>query len=204
MQNVSAPLWVVSFGSALGGPYVILIVSSLFYVCLFAPMYLALLYLPRTPCTSPSFLRYWRTYAIIGFFDGLNGIMVIYVANPNRVPPVLSTILGSITIVFSMALTPIIVKAKRKISYLHWMPIFGVAAVLCGTLVSLIPEFMALASGKEKFANGSDAAIYTLIMILSLAPGVAYNLFQVRTMNSINVCLLMHHRKNFSLSGQKR
>eukprot|EP00731_Ephydatia_muelleri_P015989 Em0009g413a len=121
-QNVSLPLWLAAAqqntsGNASGdenadsmGPYFVLSFSSLAFVVVFGlATLISFALFPRRVTREELAFPQWQLF-LVGLFDSLNGLFVVYASPPVRTAPFLQAILGNflipLTIVFA-SLIPI-------------------------------------------------------------------------------------------------
>lgn len=115
-QNVSLPLWLAAAqqntsGNASGdenadsmGPYFVLSFSSLAFVVVFGlATLISFALFPRRVTREELAFPQWQLF-LVGLFDSLNGLFVVYASPPVRTAPFLQAILGNflipLTIVF--------------------------------------------------------------------------------------------------------
>ncbi len=174
-QTVSAPLWSDSFSKGAGGPYFILVISSLIYT-LFFLAWMIIEKRTHPEYSYPSFRKYIWIYLGIGFFDALNGLLVIYASPSKRTPPMLQSIFPNLSIFYSMITTRILI--KKKVSYCRWQPIVCLIGIMLAVMVSLLPQIIAIAKGEKHFSDGDAPIVWAIIFMIGVAPGAIYNVFQ--------------------------
>jgi drug/metabolite transporter (DMT)-like permease len=171
-QTVTLPLWVGTFGKALGGPYFILWISSLFFIGFFGVCALVI-YFTKKPST-PKLSEYWKILLPIGVLNAANGIGIVYASPASRTPPLLQGLLLNVSILFSMPATKLFVKEKAHINYFQLLPSLALVSVFSGIVVSLLPKIISIAHGEK---DGGEIW-WSLVFMLGVMPGSLYNVLQ--------------------------
>ena len=97
-----------SFNNDNMGPFPVLIISSLFYVVFFGITFSVIFFRHyRSTFDFSEFVCGWpgvKLAVIIGFCDAINGVLVVNGSPPDRVPPILQTILAGASVIFGVLL----------------------------------------------------------------------------------------------------
>jgi hypothetical protein len=184
MQLISLPWWLQSFGSDVGGPYPILVISSCMYVIGFGlafafvwvkyyrrtGMSISLLFgMPQSLSLDDILSSPAWTLLCIGFNDAMNGVLAVTAGGADRTPPILGTILASMIIPVSMLLSRF---------YLHETRSFGrdayMSALMCimSVYVTLMPAMNQDISGGETMGQ---VLFWCSMTVVSMIPGALYN-----------------------------
>lgn len=105
---------------------------------------------------------------MIGVFDALQGLLIVFSSVMDRTPGPLQAILAQASIPLVMSLSIPILKK----SY-NCYQIFGAAVTMVGIIVSLIPTFISL-----KEATSSFQFYWPLIYMLGLLPAVLMSIYE--------------------------
>jgi CRT-like, chloroquine-resistance transporter-like len=176
-ENISLPLWIEAFGPALGGPYFILLFTSLAFSLVFGV--LALLHWVRHRLEVPTLREHWPFFAGIGACDSLNGLLVVYASPPDRTPPLLQALLPSTGIFFSLIFTRVLVARRDSpINYCRVWPMFGLFLVLGGIVLSLFPTAKADVESGAAVFSGGGTILWSLVFILGIAPSAVLAVIQ--------------------------
>lgn len=109
-QQITLPLFISTLGGSSGVYYILLICSSLFNV-VFWP--LAFVQWKRGKIDPSSFRGVrWMDFVLIGLFDALNGLLIVYSSVLNRTSGPLQAILGNSLIPFTL-LFSVLILGKR-------------------------------------------------------------------------------------------
>jgi len=127
-QTVSLPLFISSFGGTTG-PYFIVLWCSFLFNCFFWPI---VFYRIRKGIITPEMRTYKKHYklVLIGVFDALNGILVVFASPLSRTPGALQAILVQTTIPFTIVISKFMIRKTYSFDQI----IGGVMTVL-GCLV---------------------------------------------------------------------
>jgi len=171
-QTVSLPLFISSFGGTTG-PYFIVLWCSFLFNCFFWPI---VFYRIRKGIITPEMRTYKKHYklVLIGVFDALNGILVVFASPLSRTPGALQAILVQTTIPFTIVISKFMIRKTYSFDQI----IGGVMTVL-GCLVSLIPKF-------DNPDIGSFEFYWPLIYLIGIIPSVLMNIMEESIFNDIH------------------
>lgn len=186
MQSTSVPLWINSFGPYLGGPYFILWFSSAIYVLVFFVATVVIVIIAKVrynrgngpPPRLRTDLRTMGIYMLIGFFDAVNGLLIIYASSPSRTPPILQAIFPNISVLYSIAATRFFIPQKKNIDYFTWKPLVCLVLILVSIFMNILPDIL----NSVPFSSGNDPVAWTIIFVVGIAPGVIYNVLQEKVL----------------------
>lgn len=175
-ENISVIFWVgdlMKYGA--GGPYFIL-----FVLCAFFPVFFGICLLIATWRNrksvgwSPFILdrRLHRLMFIIGFYNAINGFLILYASPAQRTPPIVQGILGNSGLLVSAIGSKFILKKGNN--YFRPLPILSGIFILGAILLSIAPDF---AHGHTKF-SGTKTVWWSICFGLGFVPGVLYNTYQ--------------------------
>jgi CRT-like, chloroquine-resistance transporter-like len=174
-ENTSLPLWIGTFGPALGGPYFILLFASICFTIAFTV--LALVHSVFYRCEWPVFKEHWKIFVAIGFVDAVNGLLLVYASPMSRTPPLLQALLPAMGIVFGLLSTRLLVSRRDSpISYTRWPAILSLALVLFGIVFALVPMIRSIVTGKSGFSHGGAGLgiVWSLVFTSAMIPGALY------------------------------
>jgi len=188
-QDISIPIWLHSFGNHYGGPYFIMVYSSLCFAIFFTFGYIFLRYtlfreLRKFATYTPPFWENIKYITAVGVLDALNGIIIIYASDPERTPPVLQPVLGNSAIIWSILLSKFHVTRKRK--YLNIWVVLSIVLVIAGVGVMVGP--VVAEHGVDSITGVSHIG-WISVFILGVIPGAWYNVMQQRVLDH------MRHRR---------
>jgi len=176
---VSLPLFLSKFPSERSsGPYFVLLITSLGFGLVYAILTAAYKVIRRPPAAQ--FRQYWLTYLGIGGFLALNGLITVYSSLPNRVTPILQTLLQTTTFIWGIPASKIWVVEKSKYTYCQWAPIFSMILVMWGVVISLIPTVADIVQGKGSLVNGTITIVWVFGFMVAQLPGAFSTVFQER------------------------
>eukprot|EP01127_Copromyxa_protea_P009384 TRINITY_DN2206_c0_g1_i2.p1 TRINITY_DN2206_c0_g1~~TRINITY_DN2206_c0_g1_i2.p1 ORF type:complete len:326 (+),score=41.44 TRINITY_DN2206_c0_g1_i2:140-1117(+) len=182
-QTVTLPLWAGSLTAGSPGhvsaPYVILMYTSISQAVCNATASLfcwLLLGLPE----APPFRHNVRLYLAVGVSLAVNGLVLVYAALPNRTPEILQALLLNTGFIYSIPASKFLVEEKSNYKFCAWKPIISVGMVTWGIVISLIPLILNVVYGDEPIFTGSGGIVWSIIFMLSVAPGAISNVFLER------------------------
>jgi len=123
---------------------------------------------------TPEMRKYKKHWKImcIGFFNGLNGLLVVFSSSLERTPGPLQAILIQTSIPFTFLFSKFILGKHYRVQQ-----IVGALIVLVGVFLSLVPLFEALGEGDASVEVGSEW-YWPFIFMLSTIPAVLMNIFE--------------------------
>ena len=171
-QQVGLPLFIGSFGGTTG-PYFIVLWCSFLFNCFFWPI---VFFKIRNGTITPEMRNYKKHYklVLIGVFDALNGILIVYASPLSRTPGALQAILMQTLIPFTIIISKLILKKSYTFDQL-----MGGGMAILGCIVSLIPKFNDPDLGDFKF-------YWALIFLIGNIPLVLMNIFEESIFNDIH------------------
>jgi len=176
-QQIGLPLYLSSFGAYAGtGAYFVIWFCSFTFTIFFGLCAIVLMILPyfgREASISPEMkeLKWHRYMFLVGMFDAMNGIMVVYSSFLSRVPGPLQSILSQSMVPFTLGLSWIIL--RKKYTLRQFLGAFG---VLLGILVSLVPTFEQIHSDKSSLHT--DQIWWPFIFLIGFIPASLMNIVQ--------------------------
>eukprot|EP00438_Fugacium_kawagutii_P002758 Skav202242 [mRNA] locus=scaffold1417:124358:126530:+ [translate_table: standard] len=139
MQNVALPVLADSIGQAGGSPYFVVWFACLSFVVLFGAAIL-LRSLKGGLCSRSALLLsreaqkdVWK----VGFYNALNGMMVVFSSPSTRTAPFLQAILGN----FMIPITVLVRIWFMKVYPCKW-EVLAAMVVLCGVFISVYPTMV--------------------------------------------------------------
>jgi drug/metabolite transporter (DMT)-like permease len=167
-QQITLPLFIGSFGGLVGGYFVVFWCSCLFnlffWPIAFYRMYKGLITNKmKTYCKT----KHWK-FILIGVFDGLNGILIVFSSSLDRTPGSLAAVLGSSVIPFTMMFSYFMLKKKYSTPQL-----LGGFLTIMGMMISLIPQINSVGEGKEM-----SSIMWPLVFLIGNIPGVLMNIME--------------------------
>jgi len=128
---------------------------------------------------TPSFFEYWYWFILIGFFNGINGLMLVYASPPSRTPPLLQALLLNTGIIWAMITTRVLIsKEEARLPYCRWQPIVALMALLGGIMLSLSPLINSAVDGDTPIFSDNGGIVWSFVFMFSVAPGAIYNVCQ--------------------------
>lgn len=153
------------------GPYFVLLFCSMLFTIIFG---VATIVQWKTGRLSKGSLPYAITgrghtkLLLIGLFDALNGLMVVYASLPWHVPSAFQPLLLQATIPFNLALTLVVLRRRR-----YSLPqLFGAALVVGGIMLSLGND---IAHPTGEFISGQW---WIAVLVGACIPGVLMNIVE--------------------------
>lgn len=156
------------------GPYMVLFFCSAFFTVFFGAATAVQLATHRLNKSDWDYAWTWRggvRLMLIGLFDSLNGILVVYSSLPWHVPSPYQPLLLQASIPFNLVFTLFILRGRRY----NFLQLLGAALVIGAILISLIPDMQAKVQHSELFVSGYW---WIAILILSCVPGVLMNIVE--------------------------
>ena len=181
VQFIALNWWIASFNSDTRSSYPILIISSAVYVIVFG---VGLTYVwfryyrGRIPITSlcgfprspgDFFSSPFWTLICIGFNDALNGVLAITAAPPDRTPPILGTILGGATIIYSLLLSKFYLGETKEFGRDAYI---AALLVLSSIYISIMPFIQ---GGLESDDTAHQVYFWCAFTLAVFIPGTLYN-----------------------------
>jgi len=163
-QQVCLPLFLGSFGGSTGQYFVILWCSVLFNV-FFWPIVFHRMKTGVITSEMRKYKKHWKLI-LIGIFDALNGILIVFSSSLGRTPGALQAILGQTIIPFTIIFSKLILRKTYKFDQ-----ILGAILTILGVLVSLIPIF-------NDFSVGPVKIYWPIIFLCGMIPAVLMNIFE--------------------------
>ena len=105
---------------------------------------------------------HFRDSAIVGIFNSLNGLFIIFGSPADRTPPLIQAVLGNMTIFFSYPLTRWLMNERRTIR--DWRPISALVLLSAGIVISLWPEFTSTVN------NSGGSVAWSVLFLVGMAP----------------------------------
>jgi hypothetical protein len=187
-QNVLAVKWTTSSLS----PYGILMVNCVSFPVVFGAMLAALACVQRdvgvfTRLTSRRSRREGslfacgsqaQTLALVGVFNALNGVFIIFGSPASRTPPLIQAVLQNSGVLFSVPFSKWLLGDRK--SYLSPLPLTASALVAASVVVSILPTLLSGGGLGGGSGGGGSAAAWCLIYLGGLLPGAGYNVLQQR------------------------
>ena len=111
--------------------------------------------------------------ALLGVNNGLAAILQFWATPPTRTPPLIATVVGSLSVVAAIPLSKFALGDRKK--YLAPAPIAAVALIGASVFLSLAPA--ALAGGSLAGSESArDVIIWTIINVVSQVPSAMANI----------------------------
>lgn len=194
-QTASLPLFISSFENN-GGPYFVVWFCSMFFTVLFALLTSIDQFSKRISDATKHFAKTGQGMLLlflIGAFDAMNGIFIVYSSSPLRTPtamqPVLLQLTIPITLVFSRWILKKVYTPKQMV---------GAFIVFLSLVVFLVPTFVAIKKGKGTHLQ--SGWWWPIFMTMGLLPGAAMNVLEEKVFEhcpSFNVNLLLFFESFF-------
>lgn len=113
----------------------------------------------------------------IGIFDSLNGLFVVYFSNPERVPPVIQTLLFAVgpisAVIFSRL--PWLRNKVNPVTLRDWKPLVAIVLIFISTTISAVTA----SNNDEGFDISFGNIIYgTCMFAIGVALAAFYNILQ--------------------------
>ncbi|KAL5481557.1 hypothetical protein EMCRGX_G021747 [Ephydatia muelleri] len=204
-QNVSLPLWLAAAqqntsGNASGdenadsmGPYFVLSFSSLAFVVVFGlATLISFALFPRRVTREELAFPQWQLF-LVGLFDSLNGLFVVYASPPVRTAPFLQAILGNFLIPLTIVFRLLIIRKRPTL-----LKLCCAGAVLIGLLASLIPIMSGDNSDpqdKQAWLQQPIAArvLWPLCFMFGFVPAALMNVFQEKGLKDSRKVNLLYY-----------
>lgn len=189
-QNVSLPLWLAAAqrnASGNGsvdelaesmGPYFVLSFSSLAFVVVFGlSTAVSFLSFPKSVNRDTLMFPQWQMF-LVGLFDALNGVFIVYASPPVRTAPFLQAILGNFLIPLTIVFRLLIIRKRPTL-----LKLCCAAAVLVGLIIALIPIMQGDnfdPQDKEAWLQQPKAAriLWPLCFVVGFIPAALMNVFE--------------------------
>jgi hypothetical protein len=119
----------------------------------------------------------WQLF-LIGFFDALNGIMVVYSAPPNRTAPFLQAILGNFLIPLTILFRLILLRKRPQL-----IKLICAIVVFLALLLSLVPVIAGMedgSGGKDDYLQQKTIArvLWPLCFMFGFIPAALMNVIE--------------------------
>lgn len=137
-QNIILPILIDSFGKNFGGPYFILLWSSVHFVIIFGIIYGIILRRGYDPKLDKHKMV---LFCLTGLFDALTGVFIVYSSDAKRTPVIMQSILAGSTIFPSIICTKFLIKKKGDISFNNKYVYISLIFLAIGVGIACIPEF---------------------------------------------------------------
>jgi hypothetical protein len=190
--SVILPFWINQFGDNIGGPYFIVVLTSLISALFFGGLFLFFKFIQHVPMVS--FRKYWVNYVIRGLINTLTVICIVYSSPIERTPPILVLVISSMCILFGIVLTKIII--KKSINYRHWCPITSLILLLI-SLILLIVGQITYNLDQNKF--NYYVFIWIVICLLGFFFSSLYNVAEEKYITDSNPSLESDQQKRVNL-----
>lgn len=134
-QGVLLPLYLSTFGGQIGAYFVL---QSCSFTFMIVYGIFALIGIKNGTITREMLKLKWQPYLmIIGMFNAMTGILIVYSAFLSRVSGPLQSILSGITVPVTVILSRLILKEKYNLQKK-----IGVIIIIIGIIISFIPKFL--------------------------------------------------------------
>eukprot|EP01084_Bolivina_argentea_P040954 75570_1 len=175
IQNVTLPLWFASVPPPGMDPLFILTFAGLSFCIIFAVLTLLDVYNGKTSfaeCKQFTTKSFIIRYCAVGIADALNGIFLVFAANPNRTPAGIQSILTILTIFWTILFRFVILRKlpNTKQAIYACVTFFGLFMASIPTVFGMVD------SGPFKSnANGIWKWLWPVIFGASFAPAAVMN-----------------------------
>lgn len=204
-QNVSLPLWLAASQSNTSsntsgsestdsmGPYFVLSFSSLAFVIVFGfATVISFALFPKKVTKEELVFPQWQLF-LVGLFDALNGVFVVYASPPVRTAPFLQAILGNFLIPLTIGFRLLIIRKRPTL-----LKLICAGAVLLGLIVSLIPIMHGDNSDpqdKQAWLEQPVAArvLWPLCFMFGFVPAALMNVFQEKGLKDTRRVNLLYY-----------
>lgn len=176
------------------GPYFVLLSCSIFFTVFFGVISAVQVLFGQLTQKSIDYAfspSGFKLLVLLGVFDAMNGVLVVFASLPWHVPSVYQTVLQQSQVPFNLILTKMVLTRDKY----NWSQLFGAFITVLGIVLSLTPD---LREGKD-FPSGSW---WILIMVGASIPGVAMNVFEERIFDEfreMNIYLILFVESFFQL-----
>ena len=192
LQNTFLPLFISTFTSTTcnqiqTGPYFILFIASLIFIVWFGIWCIHDYRMGRL--TVEMMDKHKSTLFLIGLFNALNGIMMVFSSSLSRTSGGLQAILLNLSIPITFVLSSCFVNR-----YVNREQVFPTIIITCGILLGIIPSIPSAVNIKDQSIS---IMIYPLIFALSTIPGSSMNVIQHKIYDEDP-----HYNKSWLLFGQ--
>lgn len=172
-QAVFLPLFISTFfknscsGGFSTGPYFILFIMSFLFNI---PFLIGCVYdqYNKNDLNVQNFVKYLFPLMLMGFFDALNGILMVFSSSLDRTSGYMQSILLNLNIPFTIVLTKLILNNENTINS------NCIYFVMVGILISVIPNIIELFYNK----NEISMSVFPFLFVLSIVPNVLMNITQ--------------------------
>jgi drug/metabolite transporter (DMT)-like permease len=171
-QQVGLPIFIGSFGR-ITGPYFVVLISSILFNIIFWPIIYFRTKSGKITEEMTNYKKHWKLI-LIGVFDALNGILIVFSSALERTPGALQAILIQTIIPLTIISSKLLLKKKYTMNQL-----VGGGVCLMGCIVSLIPKF-------ENPEIGNFNLIYPALFLLGCFPAVLMNIFEEHIFEDIH------------------
>jgi hypothetical protein len=172
-QQIMLPLFLATLGGSTGIYFILLICCVLFNV-VFWPIVAYRFKTGKIDIEGLKMTSHWKLI-LVGIFDALNGILIVYASVMNRTPGPLQAILGQSVIPFTMLLSIPILRKRYTGNQL-----IGAIITFFGIAISLIPVFMHI--GKSNYSN----FYWPIVFLIGNIPGVLMNIYEENIFRETN------------------
>lgn len=171
-QQVSLPLYLHTLGS-FGGPYFVLWFCSCSFTIFFGLGALVLYFLGEI---SPMMLqlRWQKWMVLVGLFDALNGVLIVYSAPLSRVPGPVQAVLLQASAPLTLFFSKLLLRGRKYGA----KQLISVAVAVLGVFYSLIPLFVRAAQGKPGVGMHVAEWWWPVVTLAGIVPGVLMNVVQ--------------------------
>eukprot|EP00696_Hemimastix_kukwesjijk_P005681 gnl/Hemi2/17159_TR5709_c0_g1_i1.p1 gnl/Hemi2/17159_TR5709_c0_g1~~gnl/Hemi2/17159_TR5709_c0_g1_i1.p1 ORF type:complete len:417 (-),score=128.75 gnl/Hemi2/17159_TR5709_c0_g1_i1:105-1295(-) len=179
-QNVGLPIFISTLGDV-NDAFFVLFFCALSFVILFFST-LAFLHATTNEITYDRTNFPHLKLFMVGFFNALNGILIVYASPPQRTSPALQAILPNALVPFTVFFSKVILKKVYSTKSL-----IGACVVGLGIIISLIPVF-------TNMDGLGSSVIWPLIFTFGVVPGAAMNVLEEAAfsdMKSLHVVFLL-------------
>lgn len=184
-QNVSLPLWIDASTGQCGNTTLNCTAQSIdsYFVYTFACLSFVIIFgvmLVIIRIVTPNKLgQTERTFPVlplffIGFFDALNGVLVVFASSGKRTPPYLQAILGNFVIPLTVIVRLAILRKKPTV-----LKACTAAAVFLALFICVIPTFVpSLGGNMTGGAHDSGRYLWPMCFMLGFVPAAIMNVLE--------------------------
>lgn len=178
------------------GPYFVILSCCIFFVVFFGLICAVLVPLGQLTQKSLDYAKSktgFRLLVLLGSFNGLNGLLVVYASLPWHVPSVYQTVLMQSQVPLNLLFARLVLKRDKY----NWSQLLGASIVVLGIVLSLTPD---LTASSTDFPSG---AWWILVMVGAGVPGVAMNVYEERIFDDVrdmNIYLILFVSSFFQLA----
>jgi drug/metabolite transporter (DMT)-like permease len=165
-QYIALPLFLASFGENAGFYFILTWLAFLFNV-VFWSLTLVRIYQGAITKEMKEYTkrRHW-IFILLGIFNALNGILIVFASSVKRTPGSLQAILSQSITSFTVILSKLILR-----KHYNYQQILGVFLNIMGIVVSLIPTINDFNAGEMNF-------MWPLIFMIAQIPLVVLNILE--------------------------